>query len=86
MSGDGDTFTVTTEPNDLYAVRQALEEAGIPVQNSEVTMVASVSVAIADEAAAKAVLRLVEALEDCDDVQAVYANFDIPDRILETVA
>ena len=83
---EGDSFTVTTEPNDVYAVRAALEEAGIGVASSEVTMLPSVSVAITEESSAKAVLRLVEALEDCDDVQNVYANFDIPDRLLEAVA
>ncbi|MBA2529385.1 MAG: YebC/PmpR family DNA-binding transcriptional regulator [Euzebyales bacterium] len=83
---EGDTFTVTTEPNDLYAVRSALEGAGIPVASSEVTMLPSVSVPVAEEATAKAVLRLLEALDDCDDVQAVYANFDIPERLLEAVA
>ena len=49
-------------------------------------MIPSVTVPIAQEGVAKQVLRLVEALEDCDDVQNVYANFDIPDRILQTVA
>ncbi len=83
---EGDTFTVTTEPNDLYAVRSALEGAGIPVASSEVTMLPSVSVPVAEESTAKAVLRLLEALDDCDDVQNVYANFDIPERLLEAVA
>jgi transcriptional/translational regulatory protein YebC/TACO1 len=70
----------------VYGVRAALEEAGIAVASSEVTMLPSVTVTIAEESTAKAVLRLVEALEDCDDVQNVYANFDIPDRVLEAVA
>ena len=83
---DGDTYAVTTEPADVLAVRKALEDAGLPVLTSEVTMIPSATVPIAEEGVAKQVLRLVEALEDCDDVQNVYANFDIPDRILQTVA
>jgi YebC/PmpR family DNA-binding regulatory protein len=83
---DGDTYTVTTSPAEVQAVRTALEDAGVPVASSETTMLPSVSVAIGDEATAKAVLRLLEALEDCDDVQNVYANFDIPDQILQAVA
>ncbi|MDP8969211.1 MAG: YebC/PmpR family DNA-binding transcriptional regulator [Actinomycetota bacterium] len=83
---EGDMFTVTCQPNDLQTVRSALEEAGVPVASSEATMLPSVSVPVADEPGAKAVLRLLEALEDCDDVQNVYANFDIPDRLLQAVA
>ena len=83
---DGDTYTVTTEPGVVQAVREALESAGIRVASSEATMLPSVTVPVADEATAKQVLRLLEALEDCDDVQAVYSNFDIPERILEAVA
>ncbi|HVM13081.1 MAG TPA: YebC/PmpR family DNA-binding transcriptional regulator [Egibacteraceae bacterium] len=83
---DGDTYTVTTQPSDLRAVRSDLEEAGVPVASSESTMLPSVSVPVSDEASARAVLRLLEALDDCDDVQNVYSNFDIPDRLLEAVA
>ena len=83
---DDDTFTVTTQPADVGAVRTALEEAGIPVQSSDTTMLPSVTVPVDDESVAKQVLRLLDALEDCDDVQNVYANFDIPDTILEAVA
>jgi YebC/PmpR family DNA-binding regulatory protein len=83
---DGDTYAVTTSPADLLAVRRALEDAGLPVLSSETTMLPSVTVPVADEGVAKQVLRLLEALEDCDDVQNVYSNFDIPDRILQAVA
>jgi YebC/PmpR family DNA-binding regulatory protein len=83
---DGDTYAVTTAPADLIAVRRALEDAGLPVLTSEVTMLPSVTVPVGEEGVAKQVLRLVEALEDCDDVQNVYANFDIPDQILQAVA
>lgn len=83
---DGDSYTVTTDPSDVQAVRAALEDAGIPVESSESTMVPSVNVPVGDESTARAVLRLLEALDDCDDVQNVYSNFDIPDRVLEAVA
>jgi YebC/PmpR family DNA-binding regulatory protein len=86
VQGDGDLFVVTTDPSDLGEVRAALEEAGIPIAESETTMLPSVTVPISDEGTAKQVLRLVDALDDCDDVQNVYTNFDIPDQILEAVA
>lgn len=83
---DGDTYVVTTQPSDLAAVRTALKSAGLPVTSSETTMLPSVWVPVTDEASARAVLRLLDALDDCDDVQNVYSNFDIPDQILEAVA
>lgn len=83
---EGDSYRVTTDPADVNGVREALTSADIPVASSESTMLPSVSVPIADEGVARQVLRLVEALEDCDDVQNVYANFDIPDEVLEAVA
>ncbi|CAN5286053.1 MAG: YebC/PmpR family DNA-binding transcriptional regulator [Euzebyales bacterium] len=83
---EGEVYTVICEPVDLAAVRRAIEGAGITVTSGETTMLPSVTVPVADEAGAKAVLRLVDALEDCDDVQEVYANFDIPDQLLEAVA
>ena len=63
----------------------ALEEAGIAIESAEVTMLASQTVPLDNENDAKKVLRLVDLLEDNDDVQNVYANFDIPDAILELV-
>jgi YebC/PmpR family DNA-binding regulatory protein len=81
----GDSWQVTTPPHDLPAVRDALEAAGIAVESAEVTMLATQTVPLDNEADAKKVLRLVDLLEDNDDVQNVYANFDIPDAILELV-
>jgi YebC/PmpR family DNA-binding regulatory protein len=86
VQADAETYTVTCEPGDVEAVRKALDEAGIPVQSAEATLLPSVTVEITEEQTAKAVLRLLDALDDCDDVQNVYANFDIPDQILEAVA
>jgi YebC/PmpR family DNA-binding regulatory protein len=83
---DGSSFRVTTAPEDLHAVREALESAGMPIDSVQPSMVAKTTVEIDDEAAARKVLRLMDALEENDDVQDVYANFDIPERVLETVA
>jgi YebC/PmpR family DNA-binding regulatory protein len=83
---DGTTFTVTTDPQLLAAVRGAIEVAGFTVDSAELTMVPKTTVEVADEADAKKVLRLMDQLEDNDDVQDVYANFDIPERVLEAVA
>ena len=81
----GDQFEVITAPSDFAAVRRALTEAGLEVVEGEVTQMPSISVEL-NEATAKQVLRLVDALEDLDDVQSVYGNFDISDEILEAVA
>ena len=83
---DGTSFQVTCAPDDLAAVRTALEGAGVPIESADLTMLPKTTVAIADEATAKKLLRLMDALEENDDVQAVYANFDIPERVLEAVA
>ena len=82
---EGDGFRITTGPTDLHAVRTALDAAGIPFSDADLTMLPTTAVALTDEASARAVLRLIDALEDHDDVQGVYANFDIPDDVLETV-
>jgi YebC/PmpR family DNA-binding regulatory protein len=83
---EGSSYQVTSAPEDLADVRAALDAAGIAYDSAELTMVAKTTVAIEDEAAAKKLLRLMDALEDNDDVQEVYANFDIPERVLEAVA
>jgi YebC/PmpR family DNA-binding regulatory protein len=81
----GDNWQVTTPPTDLHAVRSAIEEAGYKVSSADLTMVPTTSVELTQESQAKTVLRLADALEDHDDVEAVYANFDIPDAVLEAV-
>ena len=83
---DGDSFHVTAAPEELAAVRQALEAAGMTIESAELTLIPKTTVAIDDEAKARQVMRLVDALEDNDDVQDVYANFDIPEQVLELVA
>jgi YebC/PmpR family DNA-binding regulatory protein len=86
VSLDGHTLQLTTAPEDLAAVRSALDAAGIPYESAELTMVPKTTVKVEDEAAARKLLRLMDALEDNDDVQGVYANFDIPETVLEAVA
>ena len=66
-------------------MRTALDDGGIPVDSSDLTMVPQATIALDTAESAKKVLRLIDALDDQDDVQAVHANFDIPDAILETV-
>jgi YebC/PmpR family DNA-binding regulatory protein len=80
-----DGFTVTTAAGDLRAVRAAFDRAGLGYDSAEVTMVPSMSVPLDRDNALK-VLRLVDALEELDDVQDVYANFDIPDAVMAEVS
>jgi YebC/PmpR family DNA-binding regulatory protein len=83
---DGSTFVVSSAPEELAQVREALESAGLELESVGLSMVPKTTVAIADESTAKQVVRLVEGLEENDDVQDVYANFDIPEAVLEAVA
>jgi YebC/PmpR family DNA-binding regulatory protein len=85
VSDDGATWQIVTDPADFMAVRGALEEAGIGFANAELTMVPKSTVA-PSESEARQILRMVDLLEDNDDVQDVYANFDISDEVLEAVA
>jgi len=81
----GESWQVTTPPTDLHAVRTAIEDAGYKVASSDLTLIPTTAVELSVESQARTVLRLVDALEDHDDVEAVYANFDIPDSVLEAV-
>jgi YebC/PmpR family DNA-binding regulatory protein len=83
---DGSSYQVTAAPEQLVAVREAIEAAGFRIDAAELTMVPKTTVEVADENEAKKILRLIDQLEDNDDVQDVYANFDIPERVLEAVA
>jgi len=82
---DDDQIEIYTSPGDLAAVRKALEGAGVPVELAESTMVAKNTVAL-DSAHARKALRLVELLEELDDVSRVTANFDIPEDVFAEVA
>ncbi len=83
---DGSSFQVTTSPEALSAVRESLEGAGIEIDSAETTMVPKTTIELGDEAAARKTLRLIDELEELDDVNEVYANFDIPEQVLEAVA
>ena len=86
VAEEGSSFEVTCSPEELHAVREALEAAGIAVTDAEVTMLPKTTVTIEDEVVARKVLKLIDGLEENDDVQDVYANFDIPEHVLAAVA
>jgi YebC/PmpR family DNA-binding regulatory protein len=86
VSLDGSTYEVVAAPEALTSVRQALEEAGFTVESAELAMAPKTTVEVDDESTAKKIVRLIDQLEENDDVQEVYANFDIPERVLEAVA
>jgi YebC/PmpR family DNA-binding regulatory protein len=86
VEADGSSFVVSSAPEELSAVREAIEAAGMTIDSSELSMVPRTTVAIADEKIARQVMKLVDGLEESDDVQDVYANFDIPESVLEAVA
>jgi transcriptional/translational regulatory protein YebC/TACO1 len=85
LSEEGDQWQITTGPADLPAVREALEGAGITIASAELSMVPQTSVPV-EGGQARQVLNLIDALDDLDDVQAVHANFDIPDEVLAEVS
>ena len=82
---DDDVFEVITEPSALTAVRAALDQAGIAIENAEVAQRPKTLVPLDEEGATK-LMKLIDALEDLDDVDAVHANFDVPADVLERVA
>jgi len=79
---DGGVWQVVCDPSDLVAVRQALEEAGMAVESAELSMLPKNLVEVEVDQA-RSLLRLVDALEENDDVQDVFFNFDIPEAVLE---
>jgi YebC/PmpR family DNA-binding regulatory protein len=83
---EGDTWRLTCEPTDLNGLRDALEEHKIDFQDADLTMLPTSTVEITDASDAKAVLRLIDILDDNDDVQDVFANFDMPDEVLQSAA
>ena len=82
---DDDVYEVTCDPSDLTAVRSALEAAGIELETAEIAQQPKTRVPLDEDGAGK-LLRLIEALEDQDDVDTVHANFDVDAEILERVA
>lgn len=80
----GESFEVLSEATDLVAVRTALQDAGIDYDSAEANFVPTMQVEL-DEEGAKKIFKLIDALEDSDDVQNVFANFDVSDEIMEKV-
>jgi YebC/PmpR family DNA-binding regulatory protein len=80
----GEAFEVITESTDLVTVRTALQDAGIDYESAESSFVPSVTVPL-DEDGARKVFKVIDALEDCDDVQNVYANFDVSDDVMALI-
>jgi len=83
LTDEGDSFAVKTQPQEYEKVKQALQEGGIKTEVADLTMIPKSTVKITEKTAAEQVLALVESLEDHDDVQNVYANFDIPDDLIK---
>ena len=84
VADSGDHWEVVTAPSDLPTVRAALEDAGVVIETADVTQLPTVTVPVDSDGAPK-VLRLVDQLDDLDDVQAVFANFDISDEVMAEV-
>ncbi|MDQ2824049.1 MAG: YebC/PmpR family DNA-binding transcriptional regulator [Verrucomicrobiota bacterium] len=82
LTTDEDQYVITTSHDQLYAVAEALKQAGVTTDGQKFTFIPDTTVTVADETLAKQVLRLCDALEDDDDVQNVYSNLDIPDELL----
>ena len=83
ITDQGDTWEVTTGAGDLHVVRSTLESAGMVVDSSDLTMLATTTIELDDAGHTKSVLRVIDTLEDHDDTQNVYANFDVPDDVLQ---
>ncbi len=86
LKNQEETFEIYTDPGQLEAVRQFLENQKIPIKSAELTMIPSNTVEVADPEQVKQLLKLVDALEDNDDVQNVYGNFEIPDEIMDELS
>ena len=82
LADEGDSWQLTTAPHDFNTLKQALDDAGMHYDSAELTMVATTTVPLDNEADARKVLRLLDAVEDNDDVQNVFANFDVSDEVL----
>jgi len=86
LADQGDTWQLTSGPSELHQVVKALEDAGIAYDSADLMMLATQTIPLDNEGDARKVLRLIDGLEDLDDVQNVYANFDIPDEIFQAVS
>ena len=85
MKTESDRYEITTAPENFEKVKKALEENNIPIENASITFIPKNTVRVEGKEAEQ-LLKLLDELEECDDVQGVYANFDIPDELLETIS
>ncbi|MCK4565358.1 MAG: YebC/PmpR family DNA-binding transcriptional regulator [Verrucomicrobia bacterium] len=81
LKTDGEQFEVVTDPNDFHTVSEAITNAGIEMDESEITLIPDLVVEVTERSQAESIMRFVDALEELDDVQDVYTNFDISDEI-----
>jgi YebC/PmpR family DNA-binding regulatory protein len=86
MQRDGESFEVLTEPTDFMAVVDALESASVTPSSAELTFLADIEIPVTEQAQAEVLLKFMDAMEDLDDVQNVYANFSLDDRIMDALA
>jgi len=86
LADEGDTWRLTSEPTDLNGLRDALEENDIAFESADLTMLPTSTIEVTDPKDAKAILNLIDILDDNDDVQDVFANFDMPDEVLQAAA
>ena len=86
FSTESDGYLIITAPDRLYAIGESLRKAGIAAESMKLTYVPETSVTVTEEATARQVLQLCDALEECDDVQNVHANFDISDALLTRIS
>jgi YebC/PmpR family DNA-binding regulatory protein len=85
LATEGDVYEITTDPRSFMSVREALDSAGIPVASGQITRVPGSTVRIESKDVARRIIRLMDVLDDHEDVQNVSANFDIPDEVMEAV-
>ncbi len=82
LTTEEESYLIQTAPDQLYAVAEALKNAGVPTESQKFTFIPDTTITVGDEAVAQQILRLCDALEDDDDVQNVYSNLEIPDELL----
>jgi transcriptional/translational regulatory protein YebC/TACO1 len=85
LADQGDTWQLTSAPQDLHTLQKALDDAGVAYDSADLTMLPTTEVPLESEGDARKILKLIDALEEHDDVQNVYSNFDIPDSVLQAV-
>jgi transcriptional/translational regulatory protein YebC/TACO1 len=85
MENTGEIFEITCEPESYDDLKAAMEEKKIPLESAELSMIPGNTIPVKDAETARKIMNLIEDFEDHDDVQEVYANFDIPDDILSQI-